>query len=129
MRDYGLGSAHTVCLRILYETADGLTQNEISKRSDVDKAQTSRVLGELLEKGYVIASETDKIYNKIYKLTDDGLAIAKDIDRRVKEICDFVSGDISDENMASFYSTLEKITAYSNPKLFFLKQIQRNKSF
>ena len=50
MRDYGLGSAHTACLRLLYNNVDGLTQNEISKKSEVDKAQTSRVLSELLEK-------------------------------------------------------------------------------
>lgn len=110
MRDYGLGSAHTACMRILYDNKDGLTQNEISKKSEVDKAQTSRVLSELLEKKYVAASETDKIYNKIYKLTDEGLKIAEDINRHVVEICSFVSGDISDEEMDSFYRTLEKIS-------------------
>jgi len=108
MRDYGLGSAHTVCMRILHDNPDGLTQNEISKKSEVDKAQTSRVLSELLEKNYVISSESDKIYNKIYKLTDEGLSIAEDIDKRVKEICNFVSGDIPDEDMDAFYLTLEK---------------------
>ena len=97
MRDYGLGSAHTICMRILYDEPDGLTQNEISKKSDVDKAQTSRVLNELLAKDYVIVSESDKIYNKIYKLSPSGLSVAKDINKRVSEICDFVSGDISDE--------------------------------
>lgn len=110
MRDYGLGSAHTACLRILYDNRDGLTQNEISKKSEVDKAQTSRVLGELLEKKYVTASESDKIYNKVYMLTDEGLAIAEDINKHVVEICSFVSGDISDEEMAAFYQTLEKIS-------------------
>lgn len=110
MREYGLGSAHTACMRILYDSEDGLTQNEISKRSEVDKAQTSRVLGELLEKNFVTASESDKIYNKVYRLTDEGLVIAKDINRRVMEICDFVSGDIPDDEMAAFYYTLEKIS-------------------
>lgn len=111
MRNYGLGSAHTACMRILYNSKDGLTQNEISKRSEVDKAQTSRVLAELLEKNYVVSSETDKIYNKVYHLTPEGLSVAEDINRRVTEICEFVSGDISDEDMDSFYATLEKISS------------------
>lgn len=110
MREYGLGSAHTACMRILYDSEDGLTQNDISKKSEVDKAQTSRVLSELLEKNFVIASESDKIYNKVYRLTEEGLVVAKDINRQVTEICNFVSGDIPDEEMASFYNTLEKLS-------------------
>ena len=121
MRDYGLGSAHTICMRILSENTKGLTQNEISKKSDVDKAQTSRVLGELVDKGYVFATDTDKIYNKIYRLTDVGMVIAKDIDRRVTEICNYVSGDIPDADMEAFYITLEKISnrILASEKVFF----------
>ena len=63
-----------------------------------------------MKKKYVISSETDKIYNKVYKLTDEGLKIAEDINKHVVEICTYVSGDISNEEMESFYRTLEKLS-------------------
>ncbi|MBQ8164297.1 MAG: winged helix-turn-helix transcriptional regulator [Clostridia bacterium] len=109
MRDYDLGSAHTACLRYLYLSRNGLTQNQISKKCEVNKAQTSRVLSNLIEKNYVVSCEGDKIYNKIYMLTPEGQTIARDINRRITEICDFVSGDIPDEDLKEFYFTLEKI--------------------
>lgn len=109
MEPYGLGSTHTLCIKRLNASPDGLTRKELSAECEIDKAQISRLIAELSEKGYVRdKSETAGYRNKIV-LTEDGKRIADEIEKKVVRVLKYVSGDIPQENIAVMYQTLETI--------------------
>ncbi len=107
---YGLTSAHTMCLRHLNASPEGLTRTRLAKLCDIDKAQISRIVSELCSKGYITEPDSENInYRKRLKLTPLGKDTAEQINRIVAEINSFVSDDISEEELTSFYHTLELI--------------------
>ncbi len=109
MEPYGLGSTHTLCLKRLNASPDGLTRKELSIECEIDKAQISRLIGELSEKGYVRdKSETAGYRNKIV-LTESGKRIADEIEQKVVKVLRYVSGDIPPEHIAVMYQTLGTI--------------------
>lgn len=109
MEKYGLSGVHTMCMRQLYENPKGLTRTELATRLSVDRAQVTRIIGELLAAGYVTENDTRSNYRKKCMLTVDGKAVTADVNNRVEKINRFVSGDISPEKLESFYKTLEEI--------------------
>lgn len=109
MAVYGLGSAHTICMRHLYGQPQGLTKTELARLCEVDKAQISRVTGILIEKGYAACIGTGKSYNRRLILTQKGEDTTREINRIVTEINNYVSGDIPEEDLRAFYRTLETI--------------------
>ena len=103
MAAYGLGSTHTMCIRKLYMSPNGLTLTQISECCELDKAQVSRIINELTEKGCVVKSAARSNYKRRVALTDEGRRIAEDINDIVLSINNFVSKDFSDEEIAIFY--------------------------
>lgn len=107
MVGYGLTSAHTMCMRYLYSSPEGLTRTRLAKLCDIDKAQISRIASDLCAKGYVTEPQSENInYRKRLKLTALGKNIAQEINSEIARIHSFVSKDIPEEEIASFYSTL-----------------------
>ena len=122
MLPYGLSSAHTMCLRHLYASPEGLTRTKLSKLCDIDKAQVSRIVNELCSKGYITEPDSENInYRKRLKLTALGKDTAEEINSAVERIQSFVSGDIPPEQLDNFYSTLdlicEKLKAAENSQI------------
>ena len=109
MEIYGLGSAHTVCLCLLYDYPDGITKTELARLCGVDKAQISRIITDLEQKGYVITAEGGSHYRQKYKLTEEGTATTSEIKYIIQDINGFVSGDIPREELDAFYATFAKI--------------------
>ncbi len=109
MGDYGLSGTHTLCLRQLYEIPEGLTRTELAKLCGVDRAQITRVIGDLLQKGLAKEMESGSNYRKKCALTAEGRQIAADINDRVQRLVRFVSGNIEEERLESFYRTLAEI--------------------
>ena len=73
MVHYGLSSAHTMCLRHLYKSPEGLTRTKLANLCDIDKAQISRIVNELCSKGYITEPESENVnYRKRLKLTPLG---------------------------------------------------------
>ena len=68
MSKYGLSSTHTLCLRTLYENKEGLTKSEIADNCDIDKAQITRIMSELVENKYVVSDMSQKTYNRKFFL-------------------------------------------------------------
>ncbi len=109
MEPYGLGSTHTLCLKRLNSSPDGLTRKELALECEIDKAQISRLIAELSEKGYVREkSETVGYKNKII-LTESGKKVADEIEQKVRKVLAYVSGDIPSEQLDILYKTLETI--------------------
>ena len=109
MSKYGLSSTHTLCLRSLYENAGGMTKSEISDYCDIDKAQITRIMGELVDKGYVVADKSMRAYNRKFLLTEEGLAITEEINGTVETVVKYVNQDIPKEDIEHFYAVFEAI--------------------
>ena len=109
MSDFGLSGTHTICMRRLFETPEGLTRTELARRCGVDRAQITRVIGELLAKDYVREIGEGSHYRKKCVLTERGFAVTEEINGLVERVLAHVSGNIPKERLAVFYQTLEEI--------------------
>lgn len=109
MSNYGLSSTHTVCLRKLYESRDGLTKSEISDTCGIDKAQTTRIMGELIAKNYVEDDSSKKTYNRKFFLTEAGRKMTEEINQTVEGVVEYVNLDIPREEIEQFYTVFEAI--------------------
>ena len=110
MMHYGLSSAHTMCLRHLYNSPEGLARTKLANLCDIDKAQISRIVNELCSKGYITEPESENgNYRKRLKLTALGKDTADGINQAVAQIHSFVSSDIPEDEISSFYTTLDLI--------------------
>ncbi len=109
MKAYGLGSTHTFCLRTLQKHKDGMTRTQLAEACLVDKAQISRLIAELTEMGYVLEASKGAGYRKKIVLTEHGRQVADGIDGMVNHVLDYVSGEISEEEIEQMYRTLTVI--------------------
>ena len=109
MEKYGLGSTHTTCLCKLGKAKEvGVTQKELTEQESIDRAQVSRVLRELEHNGLVEALGSS-IYKRRYCLTEKGKKITMEINQIILEINQYVSREISAEEIAVFYRVLQEI--------------------
>ena len=109
MAPYGLSSVHTRCVRGLSEVPSGLTRMQLATYCGVDKAQISRIIGELSEKAYVTGSSEKSGYKNKIVLTDEGKKIAAEVNEMILNINRFVSGDIPEEKIKIFYEVFDQI--------------------
>ena len=119
MQSYGLKSSHVLFMVQLGEQEDGLTASELSRAGHMDKAQISRVVSELTDKGYITkCSGTGQKYRNKFKLTEAGRRIAKDLNNLIDKALEYVSGSIPKADLEVFYRTLFTIS----DKLFSLTE-------
>ena len=109
MGEFGLSGTHTLCMRRLYDAPDGLTRTQLATRCEVDRAQITRVIGELLAKGLVEEIGGGSGYRKKCRLTEQGKMVTGEINDLVSRILSFVSGDIPPERLEIFYEILREI--------------------
>lgn len=110
MARYGLSAAHTDCLcDLLAADGTGLTQSQLAEKEQVDRAQVSRILRQLVQRGYAAGDGRGGAYNRRYCLTDQGRAAAGEIEAAITEVNRFVSGRLAPETLSAFYETLEYI--------------------
>lgn len=112
MLKYGLKGSHVLFLVQLDKREDGLTASELSEAGHVDKAQISRVISELMHKGYVIKKSlrSGQKYNVKLMLTDAGKKITAEINEVIAEVLEYVSGGIPVSDLDIFYRTLFTIS-------------------
>ena len=109
MANFGLGSTHTMCIRKLNASKNGLTRTQIAEACELDKAQVSRIISELAQKGYVTEGPSNSNYKRRVALTDDGKRVAAEINSIVLKINTSVSGEIPEEELQVFYKVFGKI--------------------
>ena len=109
MEKYGLSGTHTLCMRRMYDYPDGLTRTELSRLLSVDRAQVTRIIGELLAEGLVEENGGSSYYRRKCMLTEKGKEMTADVNARVNKILKFVSGDIEPERLDMFYVILNEI--------------------
>ena len=115
MEEHGLKGATALCLYQIGESKQGLSANELSVQGEIDKAQVSRCMAELIEMGLVFRESKDgKQYRQKYRLTEQGQAVAEDIRKSTSEIQKQIRANLSDEEVADFYHVLDVICGNLN---------------
>lgn len=111
MEQYGLRSAHVMCLFNIVKSENGLNSSELAEACGVDKAFISRVTNELEKRGYIERKQNahGNIYKCKFVLTDAGLEMKKYINEKIAEVMENVSGEIADHKLKVFYEVLSTI--------------------
>jgi DNA-binding MarR family transcriptional regulator len=109
--DFGVKGVHTLWVYELLLHPEGITASELAAQSMIDRSLISRELEPLKELGYI---ETDgdpskRNYNAKIKLTEKGKEVASNIGKIALEVQTLADNGISEEELDSFYKTLEKI--------------------
>ena len=100
MAEYGLKSTTALCLCCIWESKDGLSAGDLSEQGEIDKAQVSRCMAQLIEMGFAYRDNRDgKQYRQKYCLTEKGAAVAKDIAQGTMDVQAHIRGEVSDEDM------------------------------
>lgn len=110
MAQYGLKGTTALCLCQILDSEDGLTAGELAEQGEIDKAQVSRCMTELSEKGFVLRNDAEgRRYKQKYQLTVEGRVAAEDIAAAARRVQETVSKNISDADLNVFYQTLYKL--------------------
>ena len=88
---------------------ENMTQAELTKHSQRDKAHTNRVITHLINKGYVSYVENESVKNKKLSLTEKGSTFAKNCKQLFKDyICKLTSG-IDKKDLEATSKVLEQL--------------------
>ncbi len=110
--ELGIKSVHVFWLYTLLEHPDGLTATELAAKTAVDRSLVSREIADLQKRGYIEITENGdrrKKYNARLTLTPDGVALGHRIRTVAVDIQNRMDEGIGEEELASFYATLEKL--------------------
>lgn len=105
----GIKSVHVFCIYSLIDAPDGLTASEIAKKNGINRSLVSREIERLDSAGMICYSETNR-YNAPITLTERGRKVAQEIFRIGLASQQKVDSLISEEELSTFYSVLDRIT-------------------
>ncbi|MBQ8538544.1 MAG: hypothetical protein IJ433_02720 [Ruminococcus sp.] len=111
MAKYELKGPHATYLTTLYRFKDGITAPQLSELCGKDKADVSRMMSIMEQKGLVIKESVGKnMYRGLLKLTDEGRTAAEHVRERAALAVELSSKGLSDEDRETFYNALEIIS-------------------
>lgn len=112
MKRYDLKGAYSVYFTTMSRFPEGLTAAQLVELCGRDKADVSRAMALLEEKGLVLRQSGDRrAYRARLVLSDSGLDVAAQINERAKSAVDFVSRGLYPEKREVFYEVLALICA------------------
>lgn len=107
---YGLKGPHVTYLTALYRNEEGLTGTELCRLCGRDKSDLSRAVAILQEKGLVVKEAVDQsLYRGLFKLTEEGRAVAGQLSQRACMVVEAAGRDLSEEDRETFYRALFSI--------------------
>ena len=111
LAEHNLKGSNARCLcRIAQDREIGANAVEIATYCKIDKAQTSRCMQELTAMGLVYRDDAEgRKYKQKYRLTAEGERVADDLVSRAAAVRSILGKGISEQEMASFEQTLEKL--------------------
>lgn len=109
LSDVGVGSGQFMFLLELYQK-DGISQEELSERLNIDKGTTARAIKKLEEDGFLFR-ERDKNDKRAYKiyLTNKGNYVKQPILDALKSWEDIITSRLSNEERSILDLLLNKI--------------------
>ena len=112
--ELGVKSVHIFWVYELLLHEEGLTAAELASRTMISRSLISREIEELYEQGYIDMCKTAhgkrKNYNSRILLTEKGKTLARSISELGVQIQLAADTNISEEELRSFYNTLEKLS-------------------
>ena len=112
MERYGLKGPHATYLTTLYRHREGLTAPQLCELCGKDKADVSRMMSMMEQKGLVKKEGVHQnLYRGVFKLTEEGLSAAEFVCGRASLAVEMAGRDLTDETRAVFYDALETIAA------------------
>ena len=110
MAAYGLKGPHAIYLVVMQRYEEGVTAARLCELCARDKADVSRAMALMEEKG-LVCREGDAAYRARLKLTAEGQRAANHVSDLARIAVEQAGKDITDEHRELFYSALESITA------------------
>lgn len=110
LMELGVKGPYAIYILTLSKYKDGVPAAKISELCSRDKADVSRAVSALIEKGLAkkLSSEEKKYRNPII-LTEKGFLVADRISAKARRAVEFASEGVSDADRNIFYETLETI--------------------
>ena len=110
-REFGLRSVHVACMLHLLGAPEGLSATELSELCGVDRAQISRVVSELTERGLVCGTADGgrRRYRGSLCLTEEGKKTAAAMLGIVDEKLELVAAGLDAKELEIFYSVFGAI--------------------
>ena len=108
----GVKSVHVFWLYELLSHEEGLTAAALASKTRIDRSLVSREIEELCSGGYVQVNGGGgkrRGYNSRICLTEKGRALANTITAYAMDMQTAADAGVSEEELASFYRTLEKL--------------------
>ena len=111
MEVYGLKGNHSIYLLTMSHYPEGITAPLLCTYCGRDKADVSRMMAMMEEKGLVAKEGVHRNrYGGVFKLTPEGMAAAEHVRRRADLAVELAGKDLSEENRTIFYEALDSIT-------------------
>lgn len=107
MERYDLRGINAMYLTVLSRVDGGITASQLGEYCCRDKADVSRAIAVLEQKGYIY-KEAGRYRAKLY-LTEQGKQMAQYVRDIAQRAVTVAGGDISDEDRAVLYGALESI--------------------
>lgn len=110
MQRYGLKGSHAIYLTTLYRFAEGVTAPQLGELCGKDKADVSRMMTIMEDKGLVTKQgDNRKLYRGLLKLTAEGRRAAEHVRERARLAVECGGKGLDEAERATFYSVLEII--------------------
>ncbi len=107
LKKFGLTHFHALYVLELFKSGE-LTMGELTENIGVDKANTSRVIKDLLEKGYAEkVGEADRKF--AIKLSRLGKKMAQDFKNRIDNLMESALSQFSEREKNNLHKTLKKL--------------------
>ena len=111
MAKYGLNSPHAVYLTTLYQYSDGITAAKLGELCCKNKADVSRMISILEQKGLVRRDAAGgNRYRARLLLTEGGKQAAEQVQGRAALAVELAGSGMTDGEREVFYRCLERIT-------------------
>lgn len=112
MAKYGLNSPHAVYLNVLRQYENGITAARLGELCGKNKADVSRMVSILTEKGLVEKQPVGgNMYRALLKLTPTGMEAANHTQVRAALAVELAGAGLTEEERSTFYYALERITS------------------
>lgn len=110
MEKFGLKGAHAVYLIAMQRHSEGITAAKLCELCGRDKADVSRMMNIMEEKGFVKREGVgSNLYRALLKLTSEGVALAEQVRVKAMAAAEAAGRGIPCENLELLFDMLETI--------------------
>jgi DNA-binding MarR family transcriptional regulator len=107
MENYGLKGTYAIYLLTIAGQDEGITAAQLSERCSRDKADVSRAVADMEQKGFII--KEGNRYRAQLMLTEKGRELVERLENHADMAVNLAGADLSDEQRQCLYLCLETI--------------------